>query len=81
MHVVFCSLIPRPSPSFLSLAESWAGLGNEASPTLAYCKRREAGRGPGNEATFFECKGYHVVVDSAVLSITGMTNLIPSLPR
>ena len=73
MHVVFCSLIPRPSPSFPSLAESWVGPGNEASPALPYCKRQEAGRGSGNEATFFDCKGYCVVVDSAVLSITGMT--------
>ena len=86
MHVVFCSLVPRPSPSFPSLAESWLGPRNEASPTLPYCKRREAGRGPGNKATFFECKGYRVVLDSAVLSITGMTfltrpNFIPSPPR
>ena len=72
--------------SFPSLAESWAGPGNEASPALPYCKRREAGRGPENEARFFDCKGYRVVLDSAVLSITGMTvltrpNLIPSPPR
>ena len=32
------SLVPRPSPSFPSLA-------------LPYCKRREAGRGPGNEVS------------------------------
>ena len=38
------SLISRPSPSFPSLA-------------VPYCKRREAGRGPGNEATFVE-RGY-----------------------
>ena len=68
------------------LAESWAGPGNEASPALPYCKQREAGQGPGNESTFFDCKGYHVVLDSAVFSISGMTfltrpNLIPSLPR
>ena len=33
----YTSLVPRPSPSFPSLA-------------VPYCKRREAGRGPGNEA-------------------------------
>ena len=64
-HVVFSSLVPRPSPSFPSLAESWPG--NEASPALTYCKRQEAGQGPRNEATFFDCKGYRVVLDSAVL--------------
>ena len=69
----FCSLVPRPSPSFPSLAESWVAPGNEASPALLYCKQREARRGPGNEATFFDCKGYRVVLDSAVLNITGMT--------
>ena len=44
---VATSLGPRPAvylwPSFPSLAESWAGPGNEASPALPYCKRREAG--------------------------------------
>ena len=67
MHVVFCSLVPGPLPSFPSLAESLAGPGNEASPALTYCKRQKAGRGPRNEATFFDCKGYRVVLDSAVL--------------
>ena len=33
------SLVPRLSPSFPSLV-------------VRYCKRGEAGRGPGNEATF-----------------------------
>ena len=74
-----CSLVP-------SLAESWVGPGNKASPALPYCKRQEAGRGPGNKATFFDCKGCRVVLDNAVLSITGMTfltrpNLIPSPPQ
>ena len=42
VHLIFhgnvSSLVPRPPPSFPSLA-------------VRYCKRREAGRGPGNEAT------------------------------
>ena len=89
----FCSLIPRLRAafrclqygtqalrSFPSLAESWAGPGNEASPALPYCKRREAGRGPGNEATFFDCKGYHEVMDGAVLSTTGLTFLTSFIP-
>ena len=30
-YLLFCNLVPRPSPSFSSLAERWAGPGNEAS--------------------------------------------------
>ena len=81
----FVASTPGPCPVFRRLQKA-GGAGNEASPTLLYCKRRGAGRGPGNEATFFDCKGYRVLLDSAVLGITGMTfltmpNLIPSPPQ
>ena len=39
----------------------------------AFFRLQKAERGPGNKATFFDCKGFRVVLDSAV---TGMTFLI-----
>ena len=58
LAVCVCSLIPRPSPSFPSLAVRYRilpgqcpGLPRSGTASgVPYCKRREAGRGPGNEA-------------------------------
>ena len=41
------SLVPRPAPSFPSLAVN-------RTTSDGYCKRREAGRRPGNEATMLQ---------------------------
>ena len=39
---------------------------NRPSPALLYCKRQEAGRGPGNEATFL-----YVVIEHKLRVIKG----------
>ena len=58
---------------------------SSTGPRPAFRCFQKAGRGPGNESTFIDCKGYRVVPDSAVFNISGMTfltwpKLIPSLP-
>ena len=64
-----------------------AGCGLGTRPLLLYrtASDRKLGEGLETRLHYMTVKGYRVVIDSAVLSITGMTfltrpNLIPSSP-
>ena len=61
-------------------------MGTRPLPLYRTASDGKLGEGLETRLRFFDCKGHRVVVDSAVLSITGMTfltrpNLDPSLPR
>ena len=75
-----------PRPAFRRLQKAGWGPGTRPFPLYRTASDGKLGKRLETRLHFFDCKGYRVVLDSAVLSITGMIfltrpNLIPSPPR